>query len=79
MKTLQKFLRVATNAERELVASEAGTSVAYLYQLAGGHRKNPGAALAAGIERSTRALHKANPSRIPVVTVMTLVKEGEAQ
>lgn len=36
---IREWINDATNAERERVAAEAGTSVAYLWQLAGGHRK----------------------------------------
>lgn len=36
---IRDWLHAAPNAERERVATEAGTSVAYLWQLAGGHRK----------------------------------------
>lgn len=72
MKSLQEFLRAATADEREGVAAEAGTSVGYLYQLAGGHRRNPSAALAVAIQRATQRLHDAHPGRIPVVTVEAL-------
>lgn len=36
---IKEWLRLATDEERERVAREAHTSVAYLYQLAGGHRR----------------------------------------
>lgn len=36
---LREWLHGATDSERERVAAEAGTSVAYLWQLSGGHRK----------------------------------------
>lgn len=36
---LREWLRDASDAERERVAKAASTSVAYLWQLAGGHRK----------------------------------------
>lgn len=36
---LRKWLNDATDAERESLAKGARTSVAYLWQLAGGHRK----------------------------------------
>lgn len=72
MKSLQEFLRAATQDERNRVATACGTSVGYLYQLAGGHRRNPSAALAVAIERATRNLHEQHPERIPVVTVEAL-------
>lgn len=36
---IKEWLTSASEDERERVAREARTSVAYLYQLAGGHRK----------------------------------------
>lgn len=36
---LREWLRGATENERDALAKGAGTSVAYLWQLAGGHRK----------------------------------------
>ncbi|MCP1446421.1 transcriptional regulator with XRE-family HTH domain [Pseudomonas sp. GGS8] len=36
---MQEWLKKATAKERDQVAAEAGTSVGYLYQIAGGHRK----------------------------------------
>lgn len=36
---LREWLHGSTEAERERLAKDAGTSVAYLWQLAGGHRK----------------------------------------
>ena len=36
---LREWLHGATEADRERLAKEASTSVAYLWQLAGGHRK----------------------------------------
>ena len=70
---LRDFLRATSKAQRHEVATSAGTSVAYLYQLAGGHRRNPGANIALGIENATRKLHEKNPS-IPVVTVASLAQ-----
>ncbi len=39
MTAIQSWLKSATDAERIEVAKKAGTSVGYLYQIAGGHRK----------------------------------------
>jgi len=36
---IKEWLAGATETERARAASTAGTSVAYLYQLSGGHRK----------------------------------------
>ena len=39
MTTMQAWLKQAADEERDRVAKAAGTSVGYLYQIAGGHRK----------------------------------------
>jgi len=49
-----------THAERTLVADEANTTVGYLAQLAGGHRR-PRQSLAAALEAATK-LH--TPDRV---------------
>ena len=36
---IKQWLSEASETERKRVASEAGTSIAYLFQLSGGHRK----------------------------------------
>ncbi|MNC54527.1 hypothetical protein D3C75_1040130 [compost metagenome] len=36
---MQAWLKKATATERSRVAAKAGTSVGYLYQIAGGHRR----------------------------------------
>jgi hypothetical protein len=36
---MRDFLKSRSNAEREMVAAKAGTSVDYLWQISGGHRK----------------------------------------
>lgn len=72
MTPLAAFLRAATAAERERCALLAGTSVSYLYQLAGCHRKNPGSALANGIAQATTTLHAESGGRLPALSVETL-------
>jgi len=72
---LKDFLRATPPETRVQVAATAGTTVAYLYQLAGGHRTNPGVDIALGIERATAVLHAADPS-IPLVRVEDLVRAG---
>lgn len=67
MAKLAEWMKVATKEERERVAEEAGTSVDYLYQLAGGHRENPKLRLAAGIVRAIYTLHMETMGRLPVV------------
>ena len=46
------FLKSASMQERERVAADAGTTVAYLWQLAGGHSK-PSARLAIRLEAAS--------------------------
>jgi len=54
---LDEFLKTADQDERSRVADEAGTSVAYLYQIAGGHRK-PSTDLAKKIAAATKPPYK---------------------
>lgn len=49
---IKTYLRSTNPDERNRVAREAGTTVAYLYQIAGGHR-TPGPKMALAIERAT--------------------------
>jgi hypothetical protein len=69
---LADFLRIATPAERERCAVLAGTSVSYLYQLAGCHRKRPSAELALLIEDATRTLSKESNGRLPTINARTV-------
>lgn len=67
---LMALLRACNDdAERTLFAAQAGTTVNYLYALAGCHRGQPRAALAVGIEDASVAFNKSTAGRIPVVTV----------
>ncbi len=50
---LRHYMHIAHPRERQRLAQESGTTVGYLYQVAGGHRR-PGAALALRVERATR-------------------------
>lgn len=70
--SLSKFLRLATEEERVALATHAGTTIGYLYQLAGGHRVNPATSISVGIENGTRALRRHNPA-LPVVTVLDIL------
>ncbi len=69
--TFKAWLRQATRAEQETLAERAGTSVQYLGHVAAGDDKNykrePKPALAAAIERETKAMAKASKGRLPVV------------
>lgn len=49
---VKTFLKTSTKAEREEVARAAGTSVSYLWQLAGGHR-NPSKVMAEKLEKAS--------------------------
>ncbi len=71
---LAEFLRAATPEEREQCAVKAGTSVQYLYQLAGLHRTNPGVQIAIGVERATTEMSKDSNGRLPVVTAQDLAE-----
>lgn len=71
---LADFLRAATPEEREQCATKAGTSVQYLYQLAGLHRTNPGVQIAVGIERATTEMSRESDGRLPVVTALDLAE-----
>jgi hypothetical protein len=59
------------DAERTAFAEEAGTTVSYLYSLAGCHRgqRGPSAALALGIEDASVAWNEKTQGRIPKITV----------
>jgi hypothetical protein len=69
MTPLAQYLRDASPDERQRTASLAGTSVGYLYQLAGCHRSNPSAALAVGIEHGTRTVAADSEGRLTPVSV----------
>jgi len=55
MNALEKFLKTSTPDERLIVATHAGTTVNYLYQIASGERA-PSVSIAVGIEQGTRAV-----------------------
>lgn len=57
---VNEWLKGASKEERENVSSDAGTSVDYLWQLSGGHRR-PSPALAAKLELATK---KYTPDRV---------------
>jgi hypothetical protein len=68
---LRAWVRQATPAEQEALATKVGTSRAYLYHLAAGegtnYRREPKAALAAAIERETIVMARSSNGRLPVV------------
>ncbi len=74
---LKAFLNAATAAEKQLLADRAGTSVQYLGHLSVNddklYKREPKPALAAAIERETKALAKASKGRLPPVYRTDLV------
>lgn len=69
---LLKLLRACTEEQRTRIAREAGTSVNYLYGIAGCHRKGVNVHLAIGIEDASTALNKETAGATPVVTAREL-------
>lgn len=57
---LREWLNTASDAERQALAEDAGTTVPYLWQLAGRHRAG-GATLVIAIENSSK---KITPDRV---------------
>ena len=73
---LQQFLKQATKRERAELATVCNNSVAYLYQLAGGHRyASP--RLATCIERVSRQVAAGSQNRLELVPRETLVRYPE--
>lgn len=72
---LQKWLRSADPAWRLKLATEAGTSVNYLYQLSGleKNRRRPNVVMAVKLEAATRKINKVRPD-LPIVTVLDLAR-----
>lgn len=66
---LAALLRECSREERERLALLAGTTVNYLYSIAGCHRPNTSAATAVSIEDATRALHAETKGRTQIITV----------
>lgn len=69
---LLALLRECEQDEREWLAEQSGTTVNYLYILAGGGRQSPKAALAAALEDASRALSKKTKGRTRIVTMRDL-------
>lgn len=71
MSPMRAWLHAATVSEQRLLAERVGTSHAYLFHLAAdeesNYRREPKAALAAAIERETKAMARASKGRLPVV------------
>lgn len=74
---LSTLLRQCTSVERDELAQAAGTSVGYLYILAGCHRKQVNLRTALAIEDMTKDLNRTSGGRIPVVTARELAQMCE--
>ena len=70
---LSEFLRRTTKRERAEIAAHCRTSVAYLYQLAGGHRR-ASPALARRVEAHTKALAARSAEGVTAVPGWSLVR-----
>lgn len=69
---LAAWLRRATPKQRERAAALAGTSVNYLYQLAGRVRSIPKADLAFALEDAFRVLHQESGGTLAAITAREL-------
>ncbi len=69
-------MRKASKRERASVAEACGTTVPYLYQVAGGHRR-ASPSLAIRIEAATRAVGKETGGRLRAVPRDSLVRDPE--
>lgn len=69
---LAEWLRAAGADQRLRMAELAGTSVNYLYQLAGCYRKQVKADLAFRIEDATKTLHAESGGKLPIIAARTI-------
>lgn len=69
---LLALLRALTEEQRVIFAADAGTTVSYLYALAGCQRQSAGSTLALAIESASRRLAKATRGKTPVVCMQQL-------
>ena len=72
MTILLDFLQAASSDERERCALLAGTTVNYLYQLAGCNRQQAGSDLALRIEDATTTMNIETSGRLPAISVREL-------
>ena len=68
MTPLARLLQVASSDEKHRLAALTGTTLNYLYQVAGCHREAPSAALAFAIEDASRIIAQESDGRLFVVT-----------
>ena len=73
---MRDFLRASDKRERADVAVVCNDSVAYLYQLAGGHRF-ASAYMAMRIEKATRRVAERSGGRLKAVPRRSLVRHPE--
>lgn len=73
---LLDLLRMMKSEEQTAFAHLAGTERGYLYQVAGGHRKNISVQLAFGIEDASRQISKQSGGHYPIVTARMLADMG---
>lgn len=73
---MREFLRASDKRERADVAVVCNDSVAYLYQLAGGHRF-ASAYMAMRIEQATRRVAERSGGRLKAVLRRSLVRHPE--
>ena len=73
---MRDFLRAASKRERFDVAAVCSDSVAYLYQLAGGHRF-ASAIMALRLEEATRRVAEGTDGRLEAVPRSSLVRHPE--
>jgi hypothetical protein len=69
---LLALLRLLTDEQRAAFATDAGTTVSYLYALAGCQRQSAGSSLALAIEAASERLNKATRGKTPVVSMRAL-------
>lgn len=69
---LANILRLSTDEQRTFLAETAGTTVNYLYSLAGCHREKLSAKLAFAIEDASRQLSDKTGGDIPPVSARQL-------
>jgi hypothetical protein len=65
-------LRLATPKQRTRCATLAGTTVTYLYSIAGGHRQQISARLAFQIEDAMHRMASASRGKLPLITARDL-------
>lgn len=69
---LLALLRALTPEQRTTLATEAGTSVSYLYALGSCQRAACGSPKAAAIQAASEKMHEATDGLTPIVTMQQL-------